>query len=236
MEAEKTEQSTAGENTLPETAPAAVQAENTEKDAPGRLSWEEILADPVYKKNYDESVGRIVQRRLRSRAEAEQRLSALEPVLEALKERYREQDETSLAASIRRREGPVSDEAIREHLERLFEQAGRLQARLPDFDLQRALEDPAFLRLTAPHSGISPEDAWYALHREQIGAQAARKSLEALSRSVRTQAARPRENHGGSAEAAMIRDPKHMSRQEREELKKRILEAKAQGKKLSVGE
>ena len=241
MEAEKIEQSTAGKDlSLPETGPAAAQAENTRTDIPPasgkRLSWEEILADPDYKKSYDEAVGRTVQRRLRSRAEAEQRLSALEPVLEALRERYGEQDETQLAESIRQGESPVRDEEIRRHLEDLFGQAEQLRAQAPDFDLLRALEDPAFVRLTAPHSGVSALNAWYALHREQIGAAAARKSLEALSRSVRTQAARPRENHGGTAGAELVRDPKSMSRQEREELKKRILEAKAQGRKLPVGE
>ncbi len=241
MEAEKTEQTTAGEiENLPENDPAGAPTEDHKTDAPQsgekRPSWEEILADPEYRKQYDEAVGRTVQRRLRSRAEAEQRLSALGPVLDALRERYGEQDETALAALIRRGECLYGPEEIRLHLDGLLEQAEQLRSRAPDFDLLRALEDPAFLRLTAPHSGVSPEDAWYALHRAEISEAAARKSLQALSRSLRTQAARPRENHGGGGGAAVNRDPRSMSRQEREELKKRILEAKAQGRKLSVGE
>ena len=241
MEAEKTEQTTAGEiENLPENDPAGATTEDPKTDAPQsgekRPSWEEILADPEYRKQYDEAVGRTVQRRLRSRAEAEQRLSALGPVLDALRERYGEQDETALAEQIRQGECLYAAGEIRRHLEGLLEQADQLRARVPDFDLLRALEDPAFLRLTAPHSGVSPEDAWYALHRAEISEVAARKSLQALSRSLRTQAARPRENHGGGGGAAVNRDPRSMSRQEREELKKRILEAKAQGRKLSVGE
>lgn len=241
MEAEKTELTTAGEiENLPENDPAGAPTEDPKTDAPQsgekRPSWEEILADPEYRKQYDEAVGRTVQRRLRSRAEAEQRLSALGPVLDALRERYGEQDETALAALIRRGECLYGPEEIRLHLDGLLEQAEQLRSRAPDFDLLRALEDPAFLRLTAPHSGVSPEDAWYALHRAEISEAAARKSLQALSRSLRTQAARPRENHGGGGGAAVNRDPRSMSRQEREELKKRILEAKAQGRKLSVGE
>lgn len=241
MEAEKTEQTTAGEiESLPGNEPAEAPTEAPKTDAPQsggkRPSWEEILADPEYRKQYDEAVGRTVQRRLRSRAEAEQRLSALGPVLDALRERYGEQDETALAGLIRRGECLYGPEEIRLHLDSLLEQAEQLHSRAPDFDLLRALEDPAFLRLTAPHSGVSPEDAWYALHRGEISEAAARKSLQALSRSLRTQAARPRENHGGGGGAAVNRDPRSMSRQEREELKKRILEAKAQGRKLSVGE
>ena len=241
METEKTQQTEAGETAgLPAEDPAEVQTEQTQPEIPQsrekKPSWEEILADPDYRKRYDEAVGRTVQRRLRSRAEAEQRLSALEPVIRALRERYGELDETALAEQIRRGDSLYGAEDIRRHLDGLLEQAERLRASAPDFDLLSALEDPAFLRLTAPHSGVSPEDAWYALHRGEIGEAAARKSLEALSRSVRTQAARPRESHGGSAGTGFARDPKSMSRQEREELKKRILEAKAQGRKLSVGE
>jgi hypothetical protein len=91
-----------------------------------------------------------------------------------------------LAALIRRGECLYGPEEIRLHLDGLLEQAEQLRSRAPDFDLLRALEDPAFLRLTAPHSGVSPEDAWYALHRAEISEAAARKSLQALSRSLRS--------------------------------------------------
>ena len=233
METENTEQTTAGEpQSVPETENAGTLEESA--GAPKRPSWEEILADPDYRKHYDEAVSRTVQRRLRSRAEAEERLGALGPVLEALRERYGERDGESLAEAIRRGESPYGSGEIQSHLEKLFAEAEALRASAPDFDLLRALEDPAFLRLTAPHSGVSAADAWYALHREEIGARAARESLAALSRSIRSGAARPRENHGGPAEAGLTRDPRSMSRQEREELKKRILEAKAQGRRLSV--
>ena len=61
MEDERTEQTTAGESQgLPETAPAAEQAENTQTDSAQtsgkKPSWEEILADPEYKSRYDAAV------------------------------------------------------------------------------------------------------------------------------------------------------------------------------------
>ena len=240
METEKNEQTTAGEaQSLSETETAGDRAEGSRTqmapEAAKRLSWEEILADPEYKRSYDEAVSRTVQRRLRSRAEAEERLSALGPVLDALRERYGEQTPASLAESIRGGESLYGGGEILRHLEKLLGEAESIRSVVPDFDLLQALEDPAFLRLTAPHSGVSPADAWYALHRDAIGAAAAKESLAALSRSLRSGAARPRENHGGPAEAGLTRDPRSMSRQEREELKKRILEAKAQGRKLPAG-
>lgn len=47
--------------------------------------------------------------------------------------------------------------------------------------------------------------------------------------------ARPREIAGNMAASSMTADPRSMSRDEREALKKRIYEAKAQGRKLPYG-
>ena len=164
-------------------------------------SWEDILRDPDYRKCYDAAVQSIVQHRLRNRLNAEEKLERLAPVLEALRERYGgEADFDAGDMAERILENPTRQRAeIREHLDALLEEAALLRETLPDFDLLRELEDPGFLRLTAPHSGVSLADAYYARHRGQIGEQAARKSLEAFSRSMRAQAARPRESHGGQS-------------------------------------
>ena len=107
---------------------------------------------------------------------------------------------------------------------------------MPDFDLLRELEDPAFLRLTAPHSGVSLADAYYARHRAERERETARRSLEAVSRSLLSGGARPRELRETGAGARFTGDPRQMSKAEREALKKRILEAKAQGRKIGPGE
>lgn len=226
---------TSAEPTVPETV-----TENTEPvqtPEAKKPSWEEILQDEEYRKCYDTAVQSIVQRRLRGRQNAEETLARLDPVLQALRERYggEELAPESLAEKIREGEQRQSGE-IRAHLESLLAEAEHLRQTLPDFDLLRELEDTAFLRLTAPHSGISLADAYYARHRDRIGEQAARESLEAFSRSLNRQSLRPRENHGGQRIARVGGDPANMSRQEREALKKRILEAKAQGRRLGVGE
>lgn len=58
-----------------------------------------------------------------------------------------------------------------------------------------------------------------------------RRHLEELA----YQAAAPREIAGNMAASSMTADPRSMSRDEREALKKRIYEAKAQGRKLPYG-
>ena len=229
----------------PEQAAPEIQTESAERpqedeqaraSVPQRLSWEEILQDAECRKCYDAAVQSIVQRRLRGRADAEDTLRNLEPVLAALRERYGEESDSEALAGRIRGDGLWQGTQISAHLETLLREAELLRQTLPEFDLLRELEDPGFLRLTAPHSGVSLSDAYYARHRAEIGERAARQSLEAFSRSLQSGAARPRESHGGQGAARLEKDPRAMSHVEREALKKRIREAGAQGRKLPVGE
>lgn len=222
------------------TAPAA-DAGREEKEPKTRLSWEEILQDPDYKSRYDAAVQGVVKARLRGRAQAEAKLSRLEPVLRALEEVYglsEETDAASLAETLRESAGlrRPSGEEIGEHLSALLRDAETLRESVPKFDLLRELEDPDFLRMTAPHSRVSLADAYYARHRAEREHETARRSLEAVSRSLQSLGGRPRELKETTAGARFTADPRQMSRQEREALKKRILAARADGRSLSVGE
>ena len=211
-----------------------------EEQGAARLSWEEILQDPAYKSRYDEAVQAIVKARLRGRAGAEAQLRRLEPVLRALEEDYGltdESDPAALAELLRQSAGlrrPGGAE-IAAHLRALADEAEALRQSVPDFDLMREMEDPDFLRLTAPHSGVTLADAYYARHRAERERETARRSLEAVSRSIRSLGARPKELRETRAGASAA-EPGRMSRAEREALKKRILEASAHGRRLAPGE
>ena len=211
-----------------------------EEQGAARLSWEEILQDPAYKSRYDEAVQAIVKARLRGRAGAEAQLRRLEPVLRALEEDYGltdESDPAALAELLRQSAGlrrPGGAE-IAAHLRALADEAEALRQSVPDFDLMREMEDPDFLRLTAPHSGVTLADAYYARHRAERERETARRSLEAVSRSIRSLGARPKELRE-TRDSAPAAEPGRMSRAEREALKKRILEASAHGRRLAPGE
>ena len=211
-----------------------------EEQGAARLSWEEILQDPAYKSRYDEAVQAIVKARLRGRAGAEAQLRRLEPVLRALEEDYGltdESDPAALAELLRQSAGlrrPGGAE-IAAHLRALADEAEALRQSVPDFDLMREMEDPDFLRLTAPHSGVTLADAYYARHRAERERETARRSLEAVSRSIRSLGARPKELRE-TRDSASAAEPGRMSRAEREALKKRILEASAHGRRLAPGE
>lgn len=228
----------AGAPAAEETAPPAVESG---KDGQQKPDWEEILRDPDYKSRYDAAVQGIVKARLRGRAEAEDRLKRLSPVLRVLEERYGLTDESSaddLAARLRESADAYRPhrEDIAAHLETMLRDAGNLRQSVPDFNLARELEDPDFVRMTAPHSGISLADAYYARHRAERERETARRSLEAVSRSLQSAGARPRELRETGAGERFTLNPGAMNRAEREALKKRILEAKAQGRKIGPGE
>ena len=116
---------------------------------------------------------------------------------------------------------------LREHLDRLQEQA----AQIPGFDLMEALQDPAFVRLTAPGVGVSAADAWYALHREENERRQTEESRKLLARAAAASAGRPREG-GGTGAALIASDYRSLSRAERLHIKQRILEAGARGEKI----
>jgi len=241
---------------LRETGVSPADAEQESESTPGqeqpgtaatatRMSWEEILADPEYKSAYDRQVQAIVQKRLRGRAEAEERLGRLAPVLEAIGRRYGTGDDLllcdleELAQTILCGESRAERErrcaGIREHLAALLEQERAMRELYPGFDLQREMEDRQFIRLTAPETGLTLEQAYCALHHRQLGEETARRSLKAATDTVKAGRMRPREHPGGQAASSRKSDPRSMSREEREELKKRIYDAKAQGKKLPYG-
>lgn len=212
----------------------------------GRMSWQEIMADPEYKKQFDTQVQGIVQKRLRGQKGAEESLRRLSPVLSALSRRYggegtelEAMDMDELAGNIARGESAAQTKAKREriasHLERLLVEEAELRKSFPDFELVSAMEDPGFIRLTAPHTGLSLEQAYYALHQREIGEATAKSSLEAVTRAVSSGGARPREHSGKQSASTLAYDPRTMSKAEREALRQRIYEAKAQGKKLPFG-
>ena len=115
-----------------------------------------------------------------------------------------------------------SPPALRAHFERLCAEAEALHRAEPGFDLDAALHDPRFLRLTAPGVGVPVADAWYALHRDEYAEDLRRESMERAAAAVAAGRLRPREGGRTSGGELMGTDPRHMSPAQRAELKERI--------------
>ena len=133
--------------------------------------------------------------------------------------RERKMAEAREMALRKQQEKQERDYQLQQHFMGMQQQAKKIQEIYPDFDLQKELQDPQFLRWTSPEGGMSVEQAFYALHHDAILEQQAdviaRKVKADTAASIRS-GVRPREN-GSSAAAAVTSTPdlKHMTREER---------------------
>ncbi len=137
-------------------------------------------------------------------------------------------------------EKAAAQQAFNAHMENLHQQGEALKKTFPSFDLLEELKNPVFSRMTSPNSGLSVEDAYYAIHRKEIQQAsmqaAAQKTAEQMSNAIRSGQSRPVEN-GTQAQAPSVTtfDYAHASREQREALKNRIREAAARGQKIYPG-
>ena len=132
----------------------------------------------------------------------------------------------SLTAASSPKRGAESDTPksplLRAHFARLCAEADALHRADPGFDLDSALRDPAFVRLTAPDVGVPVADAWYALHRREYAETLRRESLEQAAAAVASGSLRPREGGRASGGELLGTDPRRMTAAQRAELRDRI--------------
>ena len=177
--------------------------------------------------------------------EAEEALEALSPALQILAKRHGFQegqlDYTALAEAVSREEAAritqARNQGFRQHILSLEQQGQKLrQQGFSDFDLRKELQNPVFARMTAPGSGISVEDAYYAVHRRELQSKAMEAAARNLSNAIRSGSQRPRESGmDGQAPSVTSFDYRRASREQREALKKQIRQAAAEGRKLYPG-
>lgn len=127
-----------------------------------------------------------------------------------------------LEAENRRNEEAIQrqqrEQQLREHFMKMQQQAEDVQQIMPGFNLQDAINDPVFVRLTSPEVGMTVEQAVWALHGKEIQAQ----SANAIAKRATVDAAnairsgyRPRENGSKSAAVSTSPNLKNMSREDR---------------------
>ena len=253
-----------GEATKPQAQQAAAAENPTEEktDAPSRMSWDEIMADPEYNKQMQATI----QARLRSAKGAEETLGKLTPALELLARQHGQdpanidydalvqsisnddsfyeqkalemgvsvetarridQQERDTARQQRDQERTLEQQKFQQHIMKLEQQGEAMKKVFPNFDLRKELQNPAFARMTSPNVGISVEDAYYAVHRNEIQTAAmqvtAQKTAQKISNAIQAGSRRPDENGtSGQAPSVTTFDYRNASREQREALKRRI--------------
>lgn len=138
-------------------------------------------------------------------------------------------------------ERTLQEEKFRQHIIKLEQQGEAMKRIFPNFDLRTELQNPAFARMTSPNVGISVEDAYYAVHRNEIQTATAQvtaqKTAQKISNAIQAGSRRPDES-GTSSQAPSVTtfDYRTADRNQREALKKRIRDAAARGEKLYPGQ
>lgn len=129
--------------------------------------------------------------------------------------------EQQLAAQARSQE---QQRQIAEHLDILRSQEAAMREKFPGFDLRAELQNPAFVRMTQPGSGLSVEDAYYAIHRAEIEKARAEQIRQQTAKAVAANRNRPNEGgaKGGSVGQGVSVDWRNATKEQREALKRRI--------------
>jgi hypothetical protein len=138
-------------------------------------------------------------------------------------------------------ERTLQEQKIQQHFIKLEQQAEAMKKAFPNFDLRTELKNPAFARMTHPNVGISVEDAYYAVHRNEIQTAAmqvtAQKTAQKISNAIQSGSRRPDES-GASSQAPSVStfNYRTASKDQRAALKQRIRDAAARGEKLYPGQ
>lgn len=233
----------------------------TEQQPQTRMKWEEIVKDP----EYNAEIQKIVKSRLKDDGESKAILDILSPALQHLAKANgmdpQNMDYTALvkhitgeyenkalelgvsketAMMLDQQQRTVEQMKFQNHISKLEQQGEALKAVFPNFDLRTEMQNPVFARLTSPSVGMSVEDAFYAVHRQEIQAQsmqvAAQKTKEMVSNAIQSGTNRPDET-GTAAQAPSVSqfDYKNATPAQRKALKDEIRRAAARGEKIYPG-
>ena len=262
-------------NQTNEQAAAAENPTEVKTDAPSRMSWDEIMADPEYNK----CMQATIQARLKTAKAAEETLGKLTPALEVLARRHGQdpanpdydalskainddesyyedkalemgvdvatarqidQQERDTARQQRDQERTIEQERNQLHIMKLIQQEAEMKKVFPNFDLRTELQNEAFVRMTSPQVGISVEDAYYAVHRQELQSAsmqvAAQKTAQKISNDIQAGRRRPNENGtSGQAPSVTTFDYSKASPEQRKAFKQYLRSEAAQGRKVYPG-
>lgn len=151
-----------------------------------------------------------------------------------------DQEERATARQQREEARTLEEQKIMQHIQKMEQQGEALKKVFPNFDLRKELQNPAFARMTSPNVGISVEDAYYAIHRNEIQTASmkvtAEQTAQKISNAIQAGQRRPMENGTtGQAPSVISFDYRKASPEQRNELKNRIRQAAARGEKVYPG-
>ena len=151
-----------------------------------------------------------------------------------------DQQERDTAREQRQQAQTLEQQRIQQHIVKLQQQGEAMKEKFPGFDLQKELQNPAFLRMTSPNVGISVEDAYFAVHRNEIMAAGmqvtAQKTAQKISNAIQAGSRRPTEaGTSGQAPSVTTFDYSKASPEQRAAFKAHLRSEAAKGRKVYPG-
>ena len=240
-------------------AEAAAQPEGEDPDS----RWE-ALRKGEFKEQYSRDVQNAIRERFKNQEDANAKLTAMQPMLDALMKKAGAESVEELQALIMDDDSLYEEEAeamgmpveayknfkklqeehdqllaqqqksreqeqMRQHIAKIAQQGEELKKIFPNFDLRTEMQNETFRRLTSPSVGLNVQDAYYAIHHNELGPQmmayGMQRAQQQMGQTIQAQAQRPAEgamrNQGQSAADVRL-NPATMTRKEREAIKRRV--------------
>ena len=149
-------------------------------------------------------------------------------------------DERDAARKKRQEDKTIQDQMMEQHIAKIYQQAEEMKKVFPNFDLRTEMQNPYFVRMTAPNVGMSVEAAYHAIHYKELQAAAmqvtAQKTAQKISNSIQSGSRRPNENGtSGQAPSVTTFDYSKASPEQRKAFKQFIRSEAAQGRKVYPG-
>ena len=133
-------------------------------------------------------------------------------------------------AMVQQQQRAQEQQQMQQHVMNVRQQAAELQKLFPGFDLQQEMQNPDFIKMTAPGpNSISVKQAFFALHGDelipQLMAFGVQQGKDQISRSIQANQARPVEGASmrGPSNASVMLDSDSMTDERYEEIKRRTL-------------
>ena len=212
---------------------ADAQDDGGGRDEEVKVGLNELISgDPELKREYDETVRRIINKRFKANRENDARLRRMDELMPRISRRYGtpDGDLDALADAVGRDEEKSRADALRERRGRaaLYAKWDReipeAEARFPGFDMKREMSDPRFARIAV---SVGVVEAYEAVHRRELDSAlveiARRDAAAEIAGSVAANISRPSEGGLARTAAPLVKvDPRSLTREERLEVRRRL--------------
>jgi hypothetical protein len=126
-----------------------------------------------------------------------------------------------------RQQRNLEQQKVDNRFNQIYQQSEEMKKVFPNFDLKTELKNPVFARMMAPDMPFTVEQAYYAVHHNELQTAAmqvtAQTVAKKISNDIQSGNRRPSEaGTSGQAPSVTTFDYRNASREQREALKKRI--------------